>query len=384
MSKKYILILLIISNILLLSGCWNYREVERLAIVSGLAVDKDENSGEFLLITELVDVKETMGKTTLTSKKIDSRGKTILDAIRNMIKISGKKLYFSHTKVVIISQDVARENIIPIVDWISRDHEPRIDLDLLISREKAAKELLSQQSVTTDIRALEMSFMLDANKSLSKSPKVGTYEFINALEAEGISPTLPTIGITTIENKETSELSGTAVFKKEKLVGFLDEEESKYLLFIRDKIKGGLLSIDMSENNPKDKVTLEIFKNKTKIKPVYSGENISMNIIIKTEVSIEENDTSINNIDENGRAKLKNESEKYLEKQINNLIKKVQNEFDSDIFGFGAKIKAEMPYLWKTIKDDWDDIFKDLDVVVNAQIDIRNSGITSKPIEVGD
>ncbi len=384
MSKKYILILLIISNILLLSGCWNYREVERLAIVSGLAVDKDENSGEFLLITELVDVKETMGKTTLTSKKIDSRGKTILDAIRNMIKISGKKLYFSHTKVVIISQDVARENIIPIVDWISRDHEPRIDLDLLISREKTAKELLSQQSVTTDIRALEMSFMLDANKSLSKSPKVGTYEFINALEAEGISPTLPTIGITTIENKETSELSGTAVFKKEKLVGFLDEEESKYLLFIRDKIKGGLLSIDMSENNPKDKVTLEIFKNKTKIKPVYSGENISMNIIIKTEVSIEENDTSINNIDENGRAKLKNESEKYLEKQINNLIKKVQNEFDSDIFGFGAKIKAEMPYLWKTIKDDWDDIFKDLDVVVNAQIDIRNSGITSKPIEVGD
>jgi spore germination protein KC len=86
MNKKYILILLIISSILLLSGCWNYREIERLAIVSGLAVDKDENSGEYLLTTEIVDVKETMGKTTLTSKKIDSKGKTILDAIRNMIK----------------------------------------------------------------------------------------------------------------------------------------------------------------------------------------------------------------------------------------------------------------------------------------------------------
>ena len=384
MNKKYILILLIISSILLLSGCWNYREIERLAIVSGLAVDKDENSGEYLLTTEIVDVKETMGKTTLTSKKIDSKGKTILDAIRNMIKISGKKLYLSHAKVFVISQDVAKENIVPIIDWISRDHETRIDIDLLISKEKTAKELLSQQSVTTDIRALEMNFMLDANKSLAKSPKVGTYEFINTLESEGISPTLPAIGITTSENKETSELSGTAIFKKEKLVGFLDEEESKYLLFIRDKIKGGLLSINMSENNPKDKVTLEIFKNKTKIKPVYSGENISINISIKTEVTIEENDTSINNIDEKGRAKLKNESEKFLEKQIGDLIKKVQNEFDSDIFGFGAKIKAEMPHLWKVIKDDWDDIFKDLDVVVNAQIDIRNSGITSKPIEVGD
>ena len=203
-----------------------------------------------------------------------------------------------------------------------RDQEPRINIDLLVSKEKTAKELLSQQSITTDIRALEMSSMLEANKSLAKAPKVGAYEFISALDSEGISPTLPAIGITISEGQKTSELSGTAVFKKDKLVGFLDEEESKLFLIIRNKIKGGLLIIDMSEDNPKDKVTLEIYKNKTKIKPEYSNGNIKIKINIKTEVSIGEEDSTIDYMSKNGRTRLKEIAEKQIENQVKDLIKK--------------------------------------------------------------
>ena len=182
--------------------------------------------------------------------------------------------------------------------------------------------MLSQQSITTDIRALEMSSMLEANKSLAKAPKVGAYEFISALDSEGISPTLPAIGITISEGQKTSELSGTAVFKKDKLVGFLDEEESKLFLIIRNKIKGGLLIIDMSEDNPKDKVTLEIYKNKTKIKPEYSNGNIKIKINIKTEVSIGEEDSTIDYMSKNGRTRLKEIAEKQIENQVKDLIKK--------------------------------------------------------------
>lgn len=368
----------------LLSGCWNYKEIDKLAIVSGMAVDKNEKGDKFLLTSEIVDVKEIMGKTTVTSKKIDSEGETIFDAMRNMIKISGKKLYWSHAKVIVISQDVAKEDIIPVIDWVARDQEPRIEINLLISKEKTARELLSQQSITTDIRSIEMDLMLNANKSLSKAPRTAVYEFINALASEGISPTIPAIGITTSENKKTSELSGTAVFKKDKFLGFLDEEETKYFLFIRDKIKGGLLPVNISEDNFNDKVTLEIFENNTKLKPVNLNENLFININIRTRVSIAEEDTSRNYIDEPGRAKLKNAAEKKLEDQIINLVKKVQNDFDSDIFGFGEVVKNEMPLLWKNIKGDWDKIFKNLEVKVNSEMNISNSGIINKPIEVGD
>lgn len=384
MNKHLVfLIFMIIMILFLLTGCWNYRELDKLAIVSGLAVDKSEKGDKFLLTAEVIDIKQGTTEVKISSIRIESEGETIFDAMRNMIKISGKRLYWSHAKVIILSQDVAKESVIPIIDWISRDQEPRLTLNLLVSKEKTAKELLSQQSVTTEIRSFEMNYMLMGNSVLSKAPKVEVYELMNDLSDDGISASLPAIGITTNEGKRTSELSATAVFKRDKLVGFLDGEDTKYYLFIKNKIKGGLLAVKTAEEGTSDVIILEIFKNKTKIKTIYSDGKLLMKVHVKTEVSIAEEDTSVDYISKKGRTKLKSHAEKSLERDIENVIKKVQSDFGTDIFGFGKVVEAEFPSLWKDIKDDWSDIFKDLEVEVKAEIEIRNSGLTISPIKVG-
>jgi hypothetical protein len=43
-----------------------------------------------------------------------------------------------------------------------------------------------------------------------------------------------------------------------------------------------------------------------------------------------------------------------------------------------------MPSLWKSISPDWDDLFKNMDVSVNAEVDIRSSGFMEKPIYMGE
>lgn len=368
----------------LLTGCWNYREIDKYAIVSGLAIDKNEKGDGFLLTAEVIDIRPGMNEVKISSIRVEAEGNTIFDAIRNMIKISGKRLYWGHAKIVIISQDVAKDSIIPIVDWISRDQEPRLTTNILVSIEKTANELLSQESVTTEIRSFEMSYMLVGNRVLSKAPKVGVYELMNDLSCSGISPVLPTISITTNEGKRTSELSGIAAFKGDKLIGFLDGEDAKFYLFIKDKIESALLVAKIDEGNSIDNITLEAFKNKTKIKPVYDEGKLLMKIHVRTEVVISEEDKGRDYISEKGRAKLKTYAEATLEKDIENVIKKVQSNFKSDIFGFGKIVRAEMPSLWKDIKNDWDDIFNNLEVEVKAEIQIRNSGLTISPIKVGE
>ena len=207
---------------------------------------------------------------------------------------------------------------------------------------------------------------------------------MNDLSEEGISGILPALGITMNMDEKTAELSGTAVFKKEKFIGFLDEEDSKFLLFVKDKIKGGVYTIKVEEESPNEIITLEIFKNKTKITPVYNNDILSIMISTTTEVAIEEQNTTNNYIDEEGRKKLISIAEKTLEQDVENTIKKVQQDFGSDIFGFGRIVKAEMPSLWKTMDKKWDTIFKDLEVHVNSEIKIKNSSLTSAPLKVGD
>lgn len=379
--RTYLLILIQVFIMTSLSGCWNYREIEELAIVSGLAFDKKEDN--YLVTAEIIDIKG--GKDSKTSTKlISSEGTTIFDAVRKSIKKAGKKLYFSHTEVIIISKELAQEGIIPILDWVSRDTELRYTNHFMVSKEKTAKEILEQQPMTSDILSFELNNTLKFQKSLSFALGIEQWQFISELATMGISATLPTVNITMDSTKLTFEITGTAMFKEDKLVGFLDGEDTKTMLFIKNKIKGGLLVGKEYKDNKETRISLEIFQNTTKIKPRYSNGKFTIDIKTDTNVAIDEIGGSVNYAEEPELTKLKKDFESNLENSIKSLVRKIQEQYDIDIFGFGKEVKLDMPDLWKKIEPQWDEIFKTIDIEVNSTINIKNSALQQKPVKVGD
>lgn len=379
--RKFLLLGCIVLIITLLSGCWNYREVEDLAIVSGFAVDKKDD--HYLVTTEIISIGS--GKDSkITTKLLSMEGTSIFDAFRNAIKIAGRRLYSSQAEIIIVSKEIAEEGIIPVLDFIGRDTEPRSTLHILVSKEKSAKEILEQQPVTSDILSFELNDMLMSEKSLSNALDIEEWQFANDLAGMGISATLPMIDLNKDNNKPLPEITGTGVFKEDKLVGFLDGEETKTLMFIKNKIKGGLLTNKEYQDGSPTNVALEIFSNKTKLKPKYVDGTITMEITTSTDVAIGENGGKDNYIDEAGREKVKKDFEAMLENNIKSLVKKVQEQYDSDIFGFGKTIKMNMPGLWKKIEPKWEQVYKNLDVEVHSTINIKNSAYMSRPIKVGD
>lgn len=153
-------------------------------------------------------------------------------------------------------------------------------------------------------------------RALSEAANVQSYQFINALSGEGIAATLPTIGIVTNEGKRKSELSGTAIFKGDKLSGL----PWKYC------------------------------KKKTKVTPVLTNNKLRMNIEIDTKVAIAENGSQENYITGKGQEILKKAAEKQLKAHVKMVITKVQREYGVDIFGFGSMVKRQQPGLWKANK----------------------------------
>jgi len=366
-----------------LTGCWNYREIDQLYMVSGFAVDKSPD-GRYLITAETVDIKSGDKEATFASKTFSAEGATILDAIRNIVIISGRKLYFSHAKVAVISQDVAIEGIIQILDLIIRDTEPRLELNVMISKEKTAKELFITKNESTKIQGLEIDKMVKSQISLSKAPTTKVYELINSLSTENESAVLPAVGFDMNAGIKDIALSGAALIKKDKFVGFLDKEDTKHILFVKNQVKKGVLPEIESNEASHSSISLEIFESKTKITPVYSSGKTSINVNIKTNAIVDEHGPVKSYIDKESISILKREAEKALEKNIKDTIHKVQEQYEVDIFGFGNEIKRKMPALWKSIAQDWDNLFKDLDVDVKASIDIRGSGQISRPIKIGE
>jgi len=377
-----LLVLLTLISAIILTGCWNYREVDKLSIVAGVAVDKGIEN-KYQLTVEIVQISGGRD-TKMTSRTVTMEGKTMFDAARNMISLSGKRLYWSHARVIILSKEIASEGISEAIEWYTRDAETREDVYILISEGASAKEIFEGQETTEEIKSFTLGEMIENQKSLSKAPTTDVLKFLIETKNKEFSTIMPAARLRKIDGKVIPQIMGSAIIKNNKLVGFLNGEETRYLNFIRNEVKGGILVEEMQANDVPTLVSLEIFKNKTKITPIVEGEDIEINLNIDTTVAIGEIQGTKNIFDDEGRNELEQSAENMLKEQIESLIAKVQSKYEADIFGFGAKLREDKAQVWDSVGSNWDEVFKDLKVNVNTRIHIKNSAVLSKSSDKGD
>ncbi len=379
--KKYICLTLLCFSLMFLTACWNYREVDKLSLLAGVAIDKDKKTDQYELTAEIIDVTSTGKDSTFDSLLLEYSAKSIYDASRSMISISAKPLLWSHATAVIISEDIAKDGFTHILDWLARNQESRLDLYIFIAQTDKAKDILKLEALTTPIKSFEMSTIIESSKKSSIAPNVDAYELINIISTKGIDPVVPTVKEKLTQGHKTMQVSGGAVIKDSKFVGYIDEEEIKSYLLASNKFESGILTVDISKKENKIKeenITIEILKSNTKVRPIVLDDNLKMEIKIKVESKISTIDSTLDIMKEKNILKVKASIEEKIKKDVLTLIKKMQLEYSADIFGFGENVKDNMPKLWKQIEDDWDNIYKDLQVDLDVNVHIRGSGHFSK------
>lgn len=376
MIKKSVCIVLMIFLSFPLSGCWSYRGLKQIAIVAGLAIDKDTVSGDYKLTFEMVDLSGKPNENGMKSKIVESQGKTIFDAIRNAKKRLLNKLYFGDTEIVVISSKIAREDgINSFIDLFLRDTQLRETVYFVISQADTAEEIITQKGIENAIVSYEMAKIIDEDSHISASTKcIPSYKVFNVLQSKGISLVLPAFHCIPNNKENSVEANGIAVFKKDKLLGYLSAEDTRYYLFAVDDVAGGILTCDLG-SGPHDIISLEITSNKTKISHSYEKNKIKINITTKTKVSLGEINSKMDVSNEQELNEIKTAAEKTLKQKITQVIYNVQSQFGSDIFGFGNTIYKTDTKLWNQIGANWDSIFLSAEFEVSPEIEIVNTGV---------
>ncbi len=125
--KRLDLLLIALLFLTLLAGCWDKKELNDLAIAVGLAIDKSE--GGYKLSTQIVNPSEvspqanSSGITPVTVRS--KQGKTMYEAIRRLSLTNSRRIYTSHLRLLVISEEVAKEGITEVLDYLSRDKDFR-------------------------------------------------------------------------------------------------------------------------------------------------------------------------------------------------------------------------------------------------------------------
>lgn len=380
--KKSLIIIVIFITASTLTGCWNYKEVTDIWMVGGLAIDWDKQNEKYIISAEIIKPKGGE-EAAITSEVITYESYTIFDAMRKSISISGKKLYWSHCYVVIISQSIAEKGVGSIIDFISRSGEFRTNIIFMLSREKTAKEILEKKMKLFDVASFQLEDMVKSYDKLSTSWSSEIWNFRKEYLEEGISPVMTAVKISENDKKFSPQIYGSGVFKEDKLIGYINAEEMENLLFIRNNLKGGDIPIK-NMNDKKSAITLEILDSKTELKPEIQGNDITMNIYIKLNAAIPEIEIQENIINEKGLASLKNYTNNKLKEEILALVFKSQRNFKCDILGYGKSIQNKYPKKWKELQPNWDEKFQLVKTNINIDTRIISSYRLYKTITAGE
>jgi len=167
------------------------------------------------------------------------------------------KLYFGHSTAAIFSREVASEGISKVLDFFLRDAEPRLSINLYVSEEETAGEIFKAKPMTSEFVSVELAKLMEEQKNLSKALDVPAYKFVNAVVEDGIAGVMTSVSITENNGEKVIQSCGTAVFKEDKLIGFIDAKDTFYLSFVTGEVKGGFFIVDVPDKDS-GKLTLEI------------------------------------------------------------------------------------------------------------------------------
>ena len=400
MKKKIILTILIAIQMILLTGCWSSKEINELGIVTMLTIDIED--GEIIVTAEVIVPKPPMGSTESgkkeSAKYVQGRGKSLFEAVRNTTLQFDRRLYLAHNQIFILSEEFAREGLAEYTDFILRDHELRETAQLLVAKGGKAYELMGISGGIEELSGAYIESLVKNIKFNSKAVSVTLTDYMRNYYDVEIQPVLGKIEkkemtIEKIKGKKEKTtgltIEGASVFNRGKLVGFLNGDRGYN--FVRNKIQGGVIEFPTPQTSKaRSTITSKILKGNgntvveiTRSKTKNDIEVHDGKIILKTQVKItgmlgEET----GNIDTSNAEVLKlleKSCSNQVKRQIEKVIKKVQDEYSTDIFGYGKQYHRKDSKGWNKIRNNWDDIFAHAEVLIDVNTEIVRTGLVNKP-----
>lgn len=393
-SRRIVLILLLFS--VLLTGCFGAREIDQLALVTAVGIDKGSKDGLIKVTTQIARPGDVRGQTGSpaagTGEPIwtaSAEGESIFAAIRNLARYSSRRVFWAHNQVVIISEEVARDGITDVIDFFSRNHELRMRTWVVVTPGKAW-EVVATKTGLEIIPGVSIDKVFRYSDIVSEAPRTDMRTLSAAFLSESTHPVLAKIQprrrqISADRNAEFGtnlqiEMAGTAVFKRDKMIGWLNLEQSRGLLWFIHKVESRVIALDCGGGKP---LSLEIKNNSFDITPAYQNGKVSFQINLHAEIDLVELGCSPDQSQEEIMQQLEPHAVERLTHEVQSVVEAAQKTYGVDILELGKVFQNRYPSEWQMIKGDWEKVFPEAKVSVKVDVHIGSPVLLSKPMRPG-
>lgn len=378
----------------LLCGCWNYNELNQIAIVTALGIDSDEESNTYKVSAMISNAHSTQSNTKEGQSQtviIEGKGHTISEALNDIDLQSPKQIYLSSLNVIIFSEDVAKNGVNKIADFLMREPESRKKFYLLVTQDEKASDVLQILSPLEALPSQNIaSNIIEATNYQAMIADINYSDFIRTLIEPGKQPILSSIKISgdkkdgskynSLEQSKPAasiKLSNLAIFKEDVLQGFADKTESEGINLISNETKRITIEAKCDNdymvaelNHPNNTITVSLNDNEPTVKMTLTSKG-----------NITEMGCNLDLRDPKTIDNITKRFEKNTADIMNAGIKMAQKKYKSDILGIGRKFQKSYPKYFQEHQKNWDDeIFSKLKIQVSVDLDLETKGSLEQSI----
>ena len=377
MLKKITLLFFIVIILSCFCSCERYgTEIEDMMIIQGIAVDKDKEGYEVTI--EMLNNKQSASADSSNVGEemtlcYSGKGETVAEALRLIINKTGNVPTYTHNKVIILSEDVAKTDITKVLDFFERDYTTEPITLVCTAKDVKAGEVL-KANIGKDISKSEvLEKILNQSAISSITPETRLIDVINTVLDETACIALPTV--TLQKNGETKAffVENVAVFNYDnELSYYLGRESSESFVRLLGELKNGTL---VTQDEKGAKATFIIVDGKTRYKAEVNNGIVNYNVKIKMycDLNAYEGDRFQSIKNETVEVFRKN-IEFDTERKLKDTYKAIQQHGAFDILRFGRRLLQNDKTAYKQLKDNWQSNFKNSNINIDVEVVIRRIG----------
>ncbi|MFX3635003.1 MAG: Ger(x)C family spore germination protein [Candidatus Pristimantibacillus sp.] len=374
--RPMVIVLILVTCLLSLTGCWDRVEINDLAIVTAAGFDLTDDNKIRLTVQLFTPTTSSSqsgsGESSSGSQQnqplVESAvGINAADAASKLQGLLSRKFFWGQSDIFIFSKKLAKNGLNETFDYLVRHPLPRERANLYISLSDTTQILQWKPNIERN-----SAEVLREMSALQTGLSMTLLKAVVELSDESHTVVIPWVKMKGSGNKTSPYIGGAASIKHMKMNHLYDVQKTRGLLWVRDEIN----TAHLTNQIPGDagQVSLEIINSRSNLKPYIKDDQWIIKVNVRAAGNLNENTTDM----DTSNPKSIKELEKQFAAIISDRIQKAVNhaqKTNTDILGFAEQFHRHYPKQWKKHEQEWDELFPQIKVEYHVTASILRTGM---------
>lgn len=351
----------------LLTGCWGYRDINDLALVMAVGVDRTPE-GRVLVTVQVArpgmggggqgagSISSAGGKPVYVAA---AEGRSVFEAIRNLALFTSRRIMWAHNKLVVIGEAQARHGVAEIIDFFTRNPELRYRSFVALA-EGDARDVVSSSTGMEAMPADSIERTFRYSRLTGEAQRIDVKEFAAAYLDDGVTSFLPVLrlrvrAVPGAASKDTDPrevvVQGLALFRGDRLVEILDQQESRGVVLMRGRARRIVITLPCP-GKEEETITLELLARRADIRPTQKGEELSIGVRLETNASLASVACPLDYRLPEVQDRISRRLEESLRQDLLVAIDRIKAS-RTDPVGLGQHVRYRLPWAWGRYREIW-------------------------------